>query len=78
MVSGLVSTSSGKWKVMNARPGRSPGSIRTGATTEPRRDVIRTSSPSRTPSRSASSGHRSIVSPRRSGEANPLDCTPVL
>jgi hypothetical protein len=31
IVSRLVSTSSGKWKVMNTRPGRRPGSMRTGA-----------------------------------------------
>lgn len=78
MVSELTSTSSGKWNVMNTSPGRRAGSMCTGATTEPRRELIRTSSPATTPSRSASSGHMSTVSPRRSGEAKPDDCTPVL
>ena len=41
----FVSTSSGKCRVMNASPGRSVSSTRTGATTEPRRDVTRTRSP---------------------------------
>ena len=46
IVSSLVGTSSGKWSVMKARPGRSESSLRTGATTEPRRELIRTISPS--------------------------------
>src|SRR5437868_6015111 len=45
MVSWLVSTSSGKCRVMKARPGGSPGSSLTGAVTEPRRELTRTSSP---------------------------------
>src|SRR6185437_14969809 len=74
----FVCTSSGKWNVMNASPGRSVGSIRTGAMTVPRREVIWTRSPSSTPSCSQSSGERSRLSERRSGDVKPLDCTPVL
>ena len=68
IVSTLVSTSSGKCMVMNARPGRRPRSNRTGAFTSPRRETMRTDSPSETPSRTPSSGARSIVSPNRSGD----------
>ena len=69
MVRTFVSTSSGKCSVMNARPGRSVSSIRTGATTEPRRELIAHVLARRsTPSRSQSSGERSSDSPRRSGE----------
>ena len=46
MVSTLVVTSSWKWSVMNTRPARSERSMWAGATTLPRRDVIRTGSPS--------------------------------
>ena len=45
----------------SGRPARAPS-------TDPRREVILTSSPSSTPSRSQSSGERSSDSPRRSGE----------
>ena len=38
IVSWFTSTSSGKWNVMNASPARSESSIRTGASTAPRRD----------------------------------------
>ena len=78
MVSAFTSTSSGKCNVMNARPARNPSSIRTGATTAPRRDTTRTRSPSATPTVAASSGERSIVSPRRRGDENRPVCTPVL
>ena len=61
----LTSTSSGKCNVMKTRPGRSPGSIRTGASIVPRAELIDTISPSSMPSASASSGDTSIVSPRR-------------
>ena len=64
----FVSTSSGKCSVMNARPGRSDRSIRTGATTLPRADEIFTRSPSVTPSSSASAVDSSSSSPRRSGD----------
>ena len=40
----------GNGVVMKARPGRSPGSIRTGASTDARREEICTRSPSRQPS----------------------------
>ena len=46
IVSRLTGTSSWKWRVMNARPGRRDGSARTGASTEPRRETTRTTSPS--------------------------------
>ena len=78
MVSRLVSTSSGKLHTMNARPGRRAGSSRTGASTDPRREVIRTISPSSMPHFARSSGHMSSVVPMRSGELKPLDWTPVL
>ena len=78
IVSWFTSTSSGKWKVMNASPARRDGSIRTGASTVPRRDETRTTSPSETSSRSASSGERSSDSPRWSGERYRFDCAPVL
>ena len=45
IVSRFVSTSSGKCSVMNASPGRSDGSMRTGAMTLPRADDTRTRSP---------------------------------
>src|SRR4029079_17162985 len=59
IVSWLTSTSSGKWNDMNASPAPSESSTRTGASTEPRREETRTTSPSLTSSRSASSaqGH---------------------
>ena len=46
LVSTLVATSSGKWNVMKVRPGRSAWSMCTGATTTPRREVMRTGWPS--------------------------------
>ncbi len=52
--------------------------MRAGATTDPRRELTRTVSPSRTPKRAASAGQISSASPRRSGEEKPPDCTPVL
>ena len=45
----LVVTSSWKWSVMNARPGRRPSSTRTGASTWPRRETTRTRSPAASP-----------------------------
>jgi hypothetical protein len=63
---------------MNASPGRRPASTRSGASTDPRRDVTRTSSPSAAPIAAASSGETSIVSGRRSGEVYRPVCTPVL
>src|SRR5918994_465689 len=63
---------------MNTSPARRPGSIRTGTSNDPRRDVTRTISPSARARRSASEGETSIDSPRRSGEVYPLVCTPVL
>ncbi len=68
IVSRFVSTWSGKWNVMNARPGRSDRSMCTGVSTEPRREDTRTTSPSSSSMRSASSGERSSDSPRCSGE----------
>ena len=80
IVSTLVSTSSGKWNVMNARPGRRPASMRTGADHAPRRD----DDPDRLArrrrrARAASSGDRSMVSPRaqRRRDSRRI-CTPVL
>ena len=78
MVSTFVSTSSGKWSVMKARPGRSAGSMRTGASTEPRRELD--------PHALAvgDSQARGVLRrqverlPRRSGELKPPVCTPVL
>ena len=55
-VSWLVSTSPGKWNVMKARSSPRQGSTRTGASTSPRRDRTRTTSPSRTPKRAAVPG----------------------
>jgi hypothetical protein len=49
IVSRFVATSSWKWSVMNVRPGRSDGSIRTGTSTWPRRETTRTTSPSVNP-----------------------------
>src|SRR5690348_6526741 len=49
MVSKFVATSSLKWKVVNAKPVRKPGSIRTGTSIDPRRDDTRTRSPSASP-----------------------------
>src|SRR6516162_6177308 len=49
IVSTFVATSSGKWRFMNASPGRSVASYRAGASTEPRRETIRTREPSATP-----------------------------
>src|SRR5436190_23005815 len=49
MVSTFVATSSGKWSVMKASPGRSVSSYRTGASTAPRRETTLTRSPSATP-----------------------------
>ena len=70
MVSSLVATWSGKWKVMNASPGRSPASRRTGATTEPRREITRTGLARRDPqARGRPPGAGRCVSPRRIGEA---------
>ena len=48
--------------------GRSEGSSRTGASIEPRREVMRTRSPSARSIEAASSGEMSSDSPRRSGE----------
>ena len=64
----LVSAWSGKCSVMNTSPGRRPRSMRTGVWSDPRLELTRTTSPSTTPSRSASSGDTSIDSPRRSGD----------
>ena len=74
----LVSTSSGKWNVMNTSPGRSAGSIRTGASSEPRRDVTRTVSPATNPCDAGILGrHVDRFAPaQRAAEA--ADCTPVL
>ena len=49
IVSRLTATSSWKCMVMNVRPGRSDGSIRTGTSTWPRRETTRTTSPSARP-----------------------------
>ena len=46
IVSRLTATSSWKCIVMNVRPGRSDGSMRTGTSTWPRRETTRTISPS--------------------------------
>ena len=48
-------------------PARSPASMRTGASTDPRRDDTRTRWPSTSPSAAASAGDTSTVSPRRMG-----------
>ena len=53
---------------MNARPGRRAGSKRTGAITDPRRELTSTSSNSSKACRSPSSTEMSNVSQRRSGE----------
>ena len=42
----FVATCSGKWTLMNASPGRNDSSNRTGASSEPRRELTRTRSPS--------------------------------
>ena len=68
MVRMFVSTSSGKCSVMKASPGRSAWSTRTGASTAPLREVMRTRSPSVTPSSAASVVDSSSSSGRRSGE----------
>src|SRR5437764_399158 len=78
MVRTLVETSSGKCSVMNARPGRSDGSMPTSTSTEPRRELAFTRSPSSTPSRLPSSGALSSASPLRSGDVYWPDWTPVL
>ena len=64
---------------MNARPGRRPGSSRTGASTEPRREVTRTISPCSTPEprrRPRATGRASRRDAAASGSR--FDCTPVL
>ena len=68
IVSRFVATSSGKCSVMNTIPARSAVSMRAGAMTRPRRDTIATISPSAMPSRAASSGEMSSVSPKCSGD----------
>ncbi len=78
MVSWFTSASSGKWTAMKASPGRSPGSRRAGTTMLPRRDVTLTGTPSSTPSRSASSGARSIDPLILRGDSYLPDWTPVL
>ena len=57
---------------MNASPGRSPSSKRTGASTAPRRETTRTLlAVARRRARARPRGDRSSVSPRRSGDAIP-------
>ena len=53
---------------MNASPGRSDRSIRTGATMLPRAEETLTRSPSLTPSSAASALDSSSSSPRRRGD----------
>ena len=69
LVSTFTSTSSEKCGVNEASPGRSDGSNRTGASTDPRREETRTRSPSAMPSDSASVASIRSDSRRRSGEA---------
>ena len=78
LVRTLTSTSSEKCGVNDASPGRSDGSNQTGASTEPRREVTRTRSPSAMPSRAPSAASIRSDSRRRSGEAYPPVCTPEL
>src|SRR5262249_52420260 len=68
----------GKRQVRKPSPGRTLGSPVPGASTEPRRELIRASSPGSSSSSAASWGDRSSVSPRRRGDAYRPDCTPVL
>src|SRR6185312_4373754 len=78
IVSRLTRTWSWKWNVMKTRPARSDVSMCAGATMLPRREVMRTRSPSPMSRRRASSGAMSSVSPRLSGDVYPAVCTPVL
>ncbi len=58
----------GKMNRHESQTGSNPGSNRTGATTEPRLELIRTFSPGSTPYFSPSSGESSSASPKRSGD----------
>src|SRR5439155_54186 len=77
MVRMLVDTWSGKCNVMKARPGRSDASKRTGTSTEPRRELARTLSPSKTPRLAPSAGEirRAARVPNRLG-ARPAPVRP--
>src|SRR5216683_3876102 len=68
MVSTLVATWSGKCSVMKARPGRSVASKLTGTSTDPRRELAFTRSPSAIPKRAPSAGESRRASPLRSGD----------
>ena len=63
LVNTLVSTSSGKWKVVKASPAGRSGWSRTSISTDPRGELTRTRSPSATPRSAASAGFTSMAWP---------------
>ena len=79
MVSRLVATSSGKCRVMNASPGRSVGSKRDRRLDRAApRDDADALAVGDAVALAVLGRDGSSVSPRRSGEAKPPVCTPVL
>src|ERR1700693_1250174 len=68
MVRTLVATWSGKCRVMKASPGLHDASKRTGTSTDPRRELTSTRSPSAIPSRAPSDGEMRRASRVRRGD----------
>ena len=69
MVNWLTSASSGKWKVVKARPTGRWGSTATVISIVPRRDETRIRSPAATPRATASVEDKSRAWPLRIGES---------